>query len=97
MPTRNIVVTQPQADFIERMVEEGRYQNASEVLREGLRLVQTREAEDAARLQALRDAIQLGVDALERGDFVEFASFNDLDAHLRTLGKAARRRAASEA
>lgn len=54
MPTRNIVLTPEQAKFIEDIVKSGRYQNASEVLREGLRLIQQREAEYALRLQAYK-------------------------------------------
>ncbi len=38
----------------------GRYQNASEVQREGLWLVERREAEDAPRIEALRATVQLG-------------------------------------
>ena len=38
MPTRNVVLTVHQADMVERLVASGRYQNASEVLRDGLRL-----------------------------------------------------------
>ena len=45
MPTRNVVITDRQAAFIEQLVEGGEYQNASEVLREGLRLVEERRAE----------------------------------------------------
>ena len=37
MPTRNVVITDRQAAFIEELVSSGEYQNASEVLREGLR------------------------------------------------------------
>ena len=54
MPTRNVVLTEVQANFVQEMVASGQYQNACEVLREGLRLVQTREAEQAAKLVALR-------------------------------------------
>lgn len=54
MPTRNIVLTDQQALFVEQMVASGRYQNASEVLREGLRLVYQQEKERALRLQALQ-------------------------------------------
>jgi putative addiction module CopG family antidote len=54
MPTRNVVLTDYQSALIERLVRSGRYQNASEVLREGLRLVEQREAEEAARVEALR-------------------------------------------
>ena len=38
MPTRNVVLTGRQAEFVERLVSTGRYQNASEVLRAGIRL-----------------------------------------------------------
>jgi antitoxin ParD1/3/4 len=53
MPTRNVVLTDSQAKFVEQMVVSGHYQSASEVLREGLRLVQAREAEQAAKLAAM--------------------------------------------
>jgi antitoxin ParD1/3/4 len=74
MPTRNVVITDHQAAFIDRMVKVGRYQNASEVLREGLRAVEQREAENAARLKALRAAVQVGIDDIEAGKFTEFAN-----------------------
>jgi antitoxin ParD1/3/4 len=48
MPTRNVVLTDYQAELVERLVASGRYQNASEVLREGLRLVESRETEEKA-------------------------------------------------
>ncbi|MDR3068421.1 MAG: type II toxin-antitoxin system ParD family antitoxin, partial [Cellulomonas sp.] len=50
MPTRNVVLTRHQHELVDTLVATGRYQNASEVLREGLRLVEQRENEDAARL-----------------------------------------------
>jgi antitoxin ParD1/3/4 len=45
MATRNVVLTDRQEQLIDALVEAGRYQNASEVLREGLRLIEQREAE----------------------------------------------------
>ena len=64
MPTRNVVLTTRQEKLIETLVESGRYQNASEVLRDGLRLVEQREAEDATKLKRLREAARVGVAAL---------------------------------
>ncbi len=58
MPTRNVVLTEHQADLIERLVSEGRYQNASEVMREGLRLIEDKEAQTNLRVLRLR---QLGM------------------------------------
>jgi antitoxin ParD1/3/4 len=85
MPTRNVVITQHQADLIDELVESGVYQNASEVLREGLRLVQERRDTHAAKIEALRSAIQVGVDAYEAGDYVAFDDDEALDAHLQRL------------
>ncbi len=85
MPTRNVVLTERQEELIENLVKSGRYQNASEVLRDGLRLVQQREAEDAGKLEALSAAARVGVGALERGEFKEFRNIEDLQAYLNDL------------
>ncbi|MGI9303022.1 MAG: type II toxin-antitoxin system ParD family antitoxin [Gammaproteobacteria bacterium] len=57
MPTRNLVITQHQQRLISALVATGRYKNASEVMREGLRLIERREAENAARIAGLQAAI----------------------------------------
>ena len=85
MPTRNVVLTDHQANMVEQLVKSGRYQNASEVLREGLRLVEQREAEDASRLEALRSAVQVGIDDMQAGRFKTFDSKESLRAHLKLL------------
>ncbi|MCG6939853.1 MAG: type II toxin-antitoxin system ParD family antitoxin [Thiohalocapsa sp.] len=54
MPTRNVVLTDHQEAFIGDLVRSGRYSNASEVLREGLRLMERRELLEAAKLDYLR-------------------------------------------
>ena len=87
MPTKNVVLTEHHVKVIEGLVRSGRYQNASKVLREGLRLVEQREAEDAARLEALRQAAQIGIDAFERGDYRSFESFTELERHLVGAGE----------
>jgi len=83
MPTRNVVLTDHQASLVEKLVTSGRYQNASEVLREGLRLVEQREAEDAYRLEALRAAVKVGVADIEAGRFKTFDSKESLREHLK--------------
>lgn len=85
MPTRNVVLTDHQAAFVEQLVSSGRYQNASEVLREGLRLVERRDAEDAMRLAALRDAAKLGIADIDAGNFRSFDSADMLAQHLAML------------
>ncbi len=88
MPTRNVVLTDHQAQVIESLVRSGRYQNASEVVREGLRLVEHRAAEDAARLEALQKAAQVGWNDVDAGRFVDVAD-EDLDSFIGALGRQA--------
>jgi len=92
MPTRNVVLTDRQAELIEDLVESGHYQNASEVLREGIRLVEQRIAEDRARLAKLRAEIQVGLDDVEAGRVSPRLSGAALRKHLRSLMKPATKR-----
>jgi antitoxin ParD1/3/4 len=89
MPTRNVVLTDHQTELIDQLVASGRYQNASEVLREGVRLVEDREKEDQARLKALRDAARVGIEDVKTGRFRDFESTNELREHLDTLAASA--------
>lgn len=85
MPTRNVVLTNHQNVLVEQLVSSGRYQNASEVLREGLRLVERIEQENAARLSALKGAICVGEMDLEAGRYAVFETENKLRDHLDIL------------
>ena len=80
MPTRNVNLTEHFDRFIEARVTSGRFSNASEVVREGLRLLEQREREDKARLAWLRAAAKEGFDQLDRGDYVTLNSEDELDA-----------------
>ena len=85
MPTRNISLTDEQDAFVERLVKSGEYQNASEAVRDGLRVLQRRRREDALKLKALRRAAREGAAALDRGEFKTFDSAKDLKDYLRNL------------
>jgi antitoxin ParD1/3/4 len=87
MPTRNVVLTAHHEDLIETLVTSGRYQNASEVLREGLRLVEQREAEEAAKLEALREAARIGFADIEQGRYREFRDGDEFGEFLDRLMK----------
>jgi antitoxin ParD1/3/4 len=84
MPTRNISLTPEQDAFVEKVVEAGEYQNASEAVRDALRVLRQRRREDALKLKGLRVQLQAGVDALERGEFVQIEE-RDLNAYVSRL------------
>jgi len=84
MPTRNVVLTPHHESVIESLVKSGRYQNASEVLREGLRLIEQREAQEAAKLQALQQAARTGLADLDAGRYrdIQDGELEETFAHL---------------
>ena len=84
MPTRNVSLTAEQDAFVERVVKAGEYQNASEAIRDALRVLQQKRREDALKLRALRVQIKAGLEALDWGDFTEVADV-DLDGYLEKL------------
>ncbi len=84
MPTRNVNLTDDQNTFVERMVKAGKYQNASEAMRDAVRGLQQRWKEDELKLTVLREQIQAGAEALDRGDFTEVDDA-DLDETLDKL------------
>lgn len=67
MATRNVVLTETQSDLVDRLVASGRYQNASEALRAGLRLLEREEAE----LGDLRARLATGLEQARHGDLAE--------------------------
>ena len=89
VPTRNVVLTDHQADLVAKLVASGRYQNASEVLREGLRLVERQESENQVRLKALREAADTGIADMAAGRFRTFDTADKLEDHLSALSQEA--------
>ncbi|BBU62546.1 hypothetical protein MSC49_24810 [Methylosinus sp. C49] len=68
----NVSVGKHWEEFIDSLVKQGRYASATEVMREGLRLVEEREA----KLKALRETIEASL--AEGGEH----SSKDVAAHL---------------
>ncbi len=67
MGTRNVVLTDSQSVLIDQLVASGRYQNASEALRAGLRLLEREEVE----LSDLRTRLSVGLEQAREGAMAE--------------------------
>ncbi len=65
----NVSLTRQLEKYVNRKVATGRYQTASEVVRDALRLL---EEQDRRRLEELRSEIQKGLDDIEAGRYQEF-------------------------
>jgi antitoxin ParD1/3/4 len=69
MPTRNVNLTNDLDRFVAAKVKSGRYENASEVVRAGLRTLEREEEQFEAKLARLRTAIDAGdASGVARGD-----------------------------
>jgi antitoxin ParD1/3/4 len=67
MVTCTVTLTETQADLIDRLVADGRYQDASEALQAGLILLEQEEAD----LTDLRKRLSTSLDQARRGDFAQ--------------------------
>src|SRR3954467_1856271 len=50
-------------EFVASLIASGRYSTASEIIRDGLRMIEEREQDREAKLEWLRAAIQEGLDS----------------------------------
>ena len=90
--TRNIALTPHLDRFVQSKIESGRYQSASEVVREGLRLLEEREADRQNSIAKLRQDIDVGWQQCEKGEVVDgpavFAEIREMSHDRRASSKA---------
>lgn len=89
MPTRNIELTEHFDRFVAEQVEAGRYQNASEVLRAGLRLLERRTRAEEQKLALLRELASDGFRTLDQGQGVSLSSVSELRNAIARIGRRA--------
>jgi antitoxin ParD1/3/4 len=80
MPSRsslNVSLTPELEKFVQERVKSGRYQTASEVVREALRLLELREEEREEALRGVRQKLQRGLEQAKRGELVDGEEFMD--------------------
>jgi len=68
---RNVALTAQLSSFVDELVASGEYANASEVLREGLRVL--KELRDV-ELAELRMRVAVGLEQLDRGEGITLGS-----------------------
>ena len=63
-------------EFVNKQLESGRFNNVSEIVRAGLRLLEDEEKVRQLRHQELRSAIQAGIDSEDAGSVEEVVARN---------------------
>lgn len=87
MPTRSINLTDHQDRFVERQIDTGRYTNASEVLRAGLRLLEQQTREDREKLKLLQSLASEAFDELDQGTGIEINDSGQLKKLISQIGR----------
>lgn len=67
----NVSLTPELDRYVHEKVKSGRYNSASEVLREALRTMQDQENLKALQIEDIRQKIREGVDDLDNGRYIE--------------------------
>ncbi len=81
----NVSLTPSLEQFVRDRANSGDYNNASEVVREAIRLLKRAEERRALKMERLRAAIRDGDEALARGEFTDLNSDQELDAFFAEL------------
>ena len=66
----NVSLTPQLEELVNQRVRSGRYNSASEVVREALRLMEEQDRLREIRIDALRKEIQTGIDQADRGELI---------------------------
>ena len=85
----NVSLTPTLEELVHKKGATGRYNSASEVIREALRLLEERDEMRQMRLAALGREIGVGLDQLERGEVTEYddRALNTLAGDIKVKGR----------
>ena len=86
MPT-SVALTPHFESLTQQLVTSGRYNNISEVVRDGLRLLESRMQEESAKLHAMRTAVKVGLDDFENGKFTQLNTAQQIEDFVRQSGE----------
>jgi antitoxin ParD1/3/4 len=85
----NVSLTNEIEQWVQKKVETGLYSSASEVVREALRALHSKETRNSQKIIRLRDAIQEGLVSMQDSEGVDWSA--ELSEEVKILGRKRRR------
>lgn len=92
MTNRSVDLTEHQSRFIETLVASGRYQNVSEAVIAGLKLLEQQTTEEEEKLAKLRESAAEAFSSLDRGEGTRLEGDQQLEEFLSLIGQRAAQR-----
>lgn len=89
----NVSLTPELEELVNKKVKSGMYHSASEVIREGLRLLKEQDELREYRLNQLRKQVDVGIEQVESGQYTDY-DVNDLQSLLDEIKAKGRKRLA---
>ncbi len=83
----NVSLTVELEELVNQKVRSGLYTSASEVIREGLRLLKEQDQVRNMRLAELKKEVRKGVTQLDKGQYKSFSSAEALTTHIKAAGR----------
>ncbi len=75
-PPMEITLSPEFESYVDELIAAGKYATKDEALTDGLRALRERQELSGAELEDLRREIQVGIDAIDRGEYEEFDETN---------------------
>jgi len=89
MPARNVNLTEHYDELVEQFVASGRFKNASEVMRAGLRPLEQEASEECEKLKLLRSLAAEGFEQLDQGQGIDLEDEQMLTRDIGAIGRRA--------
>ncbi len=83
-------------EFIKKMLEDGRYNNASEIIRAGLGLLEDDTRLREVKLEEMRKAVRKGIDDLENGRYTSLENDEDVRSFFEEIKQKGREKLAAQ-
>ena len=83
----NVSLTKELESFVSELVSSGMYFSASEVVRDGLRLLKEQEQIKKMRIEELRAEIMLGIEDLKAGNSMSFTTEEEIFQEVKKRGQ----------
>lgn len=87
MPTRNINLTDRYDRFVTQQIKSGRFQNASEVMRAGLQLLESEMRENEVKLRALQTMARESYKNAREGNGTKISRRSQLQDFVAQIGR----------